>query len=521
MQAVRQISVAVMMAALGAVSIAPESVNARTLFTADEPAEFPPLSYKGTQYVDSKGCAYVRSGSGAAVRWVPRVTRDRKVLCGFKPTFAERERALPVIPDPVAPKAPATPQVVQEAAPAAPSLSKPVTQTQAVAIAPATSLPVPSAARPAPVTAAKTVVQPDPALPPLENLAGQRFGERDCIATMADGQLRCSTGAVDYILKRLPAGVTVRTADGRRMTTTEPTMVRVPVKKAPVRIVADQVPASPPVAAPMVPPSPILTAVTRPAPQQQLVSNCTGLSGNAAAYMMAPAGFPVRCGPQAEHPSRYAQRRTQERLSTQSVRRAELAQSAGVAPSQLPTPVAGSLPKGYSRAWDDGRLNPNRGPQTARGDLQMAQVWTETTPAFDPYTPRKRTFWQVLFGGNARGRAAKGQVPLETRDASVQLSTKSVAPARTATRSVAVPSQRTAASGLRYVQVGTFGVPANAERSMARLSAMGLPVATQILHRNGKTLKSVLAGPFVRPEQTLSVLAAVRSAGFGDAYARK
>jgi len=60
--------------------------SAKTLRSSDEPAEFPPSSFKGSQYVDSRGCVYVRAGIDGAVTWVPRVTRDRKVVCGFKPT---------------------------------------------------------------------------------------------------------------------------------------------------------------------------------------------------------------------------------------------------------------------------------------------------------------------------------------------------------------------------------------------------------------------------------------------------
>ena len=53
----------------------------------EQPAEFPPLSYKGKQYVDSRGCVFIRAGIGNDVAWIPRVTRKRKMVCGLQPSL--------------------------------------------------------------------------------------------------------------------------------------------------------------------------------------------------------------------------------------------------------------------------------------------------------------------------------------------------------------------------------------------------------------------------------------------------
>lgn len=50
------------------------------------PAELPPADYAGQQYVDSKGCMFVRAGSGGEVVWVPRVSREGAPICSNPPS---------------------------------------------------------------------------------------------------------------------------------------------------------------------------------------------------------------------------------------------------------------------------------------------------------------------------------------------------------------------------------------------------------------------------------------------------
>ena len=59
------------------------------------PAELPPADYAGLQYVDSKGCMFVRAGTAAEVLWVPRVSREGTPVCGNPPSG----RRVPVAED--------------------------------------------------------------------------------------------------------------------------------------------------------------------------------------------------------------------------------------------------------------------------------------------------------------------------------------------------------------------------------------------------------------------------------------
>ena len=190
------------------------------------------------------------------------------------------------------------------------------------------------------------------------------------------------------------------------------------------------------------------------------------------------------------------------------------------------TQNVGQPPKGYKFAWEDDRLNPRRGQGTQSGWYDQDGVWTREVPARlvedAARDQRKRDERRLARPENTEGSGSPGtgvgpdvtETPRpsppaterQLRKKKVQISSKSE-PA--ATRGVK-----------RYVQVGTFGQPANADGASARIANLGLPVARQKLSKGGKALQTIYAGPFASASEAQSALTAARRAGFPDAFLR-
>lgn len=64
------------------------------------PAEMPPADYDAREFVDSRGCAFLRSTFGGAVTWVPRFGADRQPVCDATPTVVAAQPAPSIQPVP-------------------------------------------------------------------------------------------------------------------------------------------------------------------------------------------------------------------------------------------------------------------------------------------------------------------------------------------------------------------------------------------------------------------------------------
>lgn len=422
-------------AAIWATVLSASLVEAQSLAQIGGPANLPPRGFTGQQFVDNRGCVFLRAGFGATVNWVPRIDRLRRPLCGFPPTFG----------------------------------------AEVVAAVEADMAPDPQAkvATTAPLVAAPAVTGVAVASPPMVAAAAPAAGRMSLM------QLLFGTGTSRTVT---PA------------TISEPAPVVVPVVAQVAAPMADLVPPQPSytsAALAGLQPGQVQCFGSTPKLERVLLRNggtalvCTAGDGTMTGWRSPLFARNAGVGAALGIPNLTAQMMVGATLLGSGQIGAQM-QVANV--NSIPTP-----PRGYKVAWKDDRLNPLRGVGTSQGQAQQDQVWTRDVPAV------------LVLVQTQTGAQTQAGATAVNQTQTVSVSTMSA------------PATQLAHS---FVQVGTFGQPENAEGAKTRLAALGLPVSTSKITRNGKILQIVYAGPFGSAADAQAALVAARSAGFKDAILR-
>ncbi len=485
----------VLAVAMVATGLTPYMGQARTMDQSQGPAELPPASFNGNQFVDSSGCIFLRAGFGSQTSWVPRVTRDRHLYCGYKPTFAANETR----PNhegsfstsmPLSPKKPTvTASAAESAGTSMPNATAGSAEAFTAQSTPGIASGTPVAAVPAAKAMQRSRAQVAPARvipaavvggPSIAGRPVQLVRKAQCadyapevsqVYTLSDGRsaISCAPGSNTYLVVRVVAG------------SNQPQAAANTANYQPDDTGSANVPIAPP--APLLP--------------------YKGGNGTTTAnYHAYGAGAPARAAAATS-----GGQQVYSAISTGDPFARSL--------NSLPRSASGAteVPPGYKQAWSDGRLNPQRGPRTPEGNAQMDLVWTHSVPR------------ELINTTTMRNAAAQNPGLRYPETAAPPRPTREVAVTRRAplraigsSRDMARASAPVATGS--YVQVGSFGVPSNANDTAARLRAMGYPVAMGHLRSHGRVLQTVMAGPFGSSAQLSAALHQVRAAGFGDAYIR-
>lgn len=433
-----------------------------------EPAEFPPASYKGKQYVDSKGCVFIRAGIDGTVSWVPRVTRKRSGVCGFKPTFAGQ------VSEPTPVQTAASNQITIAAPVAKPAAApKPVLKPSPKRVVKAAPKPKPApkvvrqvAKRPAPIV--EKVVQ---SAPVARTVSVAPRSQAACPGASPISSRYLQRGKYD-----IRCGPQAAPIVGAR------------ISSAPAPRVAGPVAAQSRVAG--------STPTIDVSQHRRIVPRHVAVSRVNTTNLRVPNGYKRvwtdgRLNPKRTEQS-LAGHKAMSLIWTSSVPRRLINQADG-------SDVTATVPLVYpyvDYAAQQAQLGQvtivKRNGQTLKRILRNAG---------NLFTPKPRQ---------------AGVTTVQRKPTYSTRSTPKVAPKATAKR--AQPKAEVAGRG--FVQIGSaFNDAAAAQQMAKRVQRMGLPVRVGRYTRDGQTTRLVIAGPFGGDSSVRRAVSRLRGAGY-SAFAR-
>ena len=422
-----------------------------------QPAEFPPASYKGKQYVDSTGCVFVRAGIDGDVSWVPRVTRSRKTVCGFQPSLGARVAS--AAPAPSAKKQPVQITLnnsTSAAAPAPRPTPKRVSKPRKVAPV------VVRQTAPRPVATPKVVSKPVVvAKAPTVKVIPQAASACPGASAVSQKYLRGGSGVAVRCGPQAAQIVSGRVAPQRRVAV-QSQQVYPRVNGAP-RTYAQQT---------------NVTSSTRIVPKHVAQNRINTQN------VTVPSGYKKVWVDGRLNPKR-AEQNLQGRgnmllIWTQTVPRRLIDQNSG-------RDVTASVPLVYP-------YTSIAQQRRALGEVTIVQRNGQTVK-------------RIVRNSNA--------APVKRQPVYSSRST----PAK-AKKSKAAKTTAAAVQGKRYVQIGTYRNSANAQKAARQVSRMGMPARIGKHRKSGKTYMTVQAGPFNGTRAMQGALHKLRGAGYRDAFAR-
>ncbi len=431
--------------------------EAQSLRNLPVPAEFPPDSYGSTQYVDSAGCVFVRAGVGAAETWVPRLTRSRQPLCGFRPSLAKAKAdeepaqktqrtatAAKPTPAPRRAKPPAKPATAPRTASARPAPRAPERVTVITTTKTASQTAPKPEAKPAGRPARK-ITPPDPGQTACAGLSGVSAA----YTVQHNGSpVRCGPQQVHYITYSRGGSTAVTPPPG---TTATPESVPPGTRVAPARVYASQQ---------------------------------TSLAGVHVPDGMKPAWEDDRLNPRRAHQT-FEGKARMELMWTNTVPRRLIDRSTGA-------DVIHNFPG----------LQP---PYTSFDEQRAAGMTVATRGSYVP---------DPVTATEARQRA-QASAPLTS------ISTRSApATAVAVPETKPTPAPQKPRQTAHYAQAGLFADVAQGLSAARRIAGAGMPARRGTLQRDGRKMTLVLAGPFGSKADARAGAARLRGMGFANVRLR-